>query len=87
MNQLTTLSFGKSTFVNSALVLSSQYGLVKSRIGMPSLRSVVLGEGAFENCNLLRFEGMHSGGASLNRVGRIEFRCIRAELPHVRVFI
>lgn len=87
MNQLTTLSFGKSTFVNSALVLSSQYGLVKSRIGMSSLRSVVLGDGAFKNCNLLRFECMHSGGASLNRVESIEFRCIRAELPHVRVFI
>ena len=47
----------------------------------------MLGDGAFENCYLLRFEGMHSGGASLNRVGRIEFRCIRAELSHVRVFI
>ena len=47
----------------------------------------MLGDGAFENCYLLRFEGIHSGGASLNRVGRIEFRCIRAELPHVRVFI
>ena len=47
----------------------------------------MLDDGAFKNCNLLRFESMHSGGASLNRVGRIEFRCIRAELPHVRVFI
>ena len=59
MNQLTTLSFGKSTFVNSALVLISEFGLVKSRIGMPSLRSVVLGEGAFENCSSAVFQGMH----------------------------
>lgn len=44
---------------------------MKSRIGMPLLRSVVLDDGAFKNCNLLRFEGMHSGGASLNGLGEL----------------
>lgn len=38
---------------------------------MSSLRSVVLGDGAFENCYLLRFEGMHSGWASQNGLGEL----------------